>query len=137
MKRPSVRYCKKCTLISSSAVPIDFDMTGVCTACQTSDEAQIIDWERRELLFQDLVSEYRDPTVPYDCIIPVSGGKDSYWQIHKAKEYGLRPLLVQPSNFSFAQHPAKAILELSFGLPPGAYATVMLQRCFEVKDQSR
>lgn len=50
---------------------------------------------------------------------------------------GLRPLLVQPSNFSFAQHPAKAILELSFGLPPGAYATVMLQRCFEVKDQSR
>lgn len=50
---------------------------------------------------------------------------------------GLRPLLVQPSNFSFAQHPATAILEVSFSLPPGAYATVMLQRCFEVKDQSR
>jgi tRNA(Glu) U13 pseudouridine synthase TruD len=50
---------------------------------------------------------------------------------------GLRPLLVEPVNFSFAQHPAEAILELSFSLPPGAYATVMLQRCFELKDQSR
>ena len=50
---------------------------------------------------------------------------------------GLRPLLVEPANFSFAQHPAEAILELSFSLPPGAYATVMLQRCFELKDQSR
>ena len=50
---------------------------------------------------------------------------------------GLRSLLAAPSNFSFAQYPAEAILELSFGLPPGAYATVMLQRCFELKDQSR
>ena len=103
MNQPSVRYCKKCTQISSSAVPIDFDATGVCTACQTSDEAQIIDWERRELLFQNLVSEYRDPTVPYDCIIPVSGGKDSYWQIHKAKEYGLRPLLVTYNSNNYSE----------------------------------
>ena len=50
---------------------------------------------------------------------------------------GLRSLLAVPSNFSFAQYPAEAILELSFGLPPGAYATVMLQHCFELKDQSR
>lgn len=50
---------------------------------------------------------------------------------------GLRPLGVTPSNFSFAQPQGEAILEISFGLPPGAYATVMLQRNFELKDQSR
>ncbi|MEC7957232.1 MAG: tRNA pseudouridine(13) synthase TruD [Pseudomonadota bacterium] len=50
---------------------------------------------------------------------------------------GLRLLGVTPSNFSFAQPQGEAILEISFGLPPGAYATVMLQRNFELKDQSR
>ena len=50
---------------------------------------------------------------------------------------GLRPLAARPFNFSFAQPKGAAILELSFGLPPGAYATVMLQRNFELKDQSR
>lgn len=50
---------------------------------------------------------------------------------------GLRPLAVTPSNFSYAQPQREAILELRFGLPPGAYATVMLQRYFELKDQSR
>jgi tRNA pseudouridine13 synthase len=50
---------------------------------------------------------------------------------------GLRPLAVTPSNFSYAQHHGEAILDVSFGLPPGAYATVMLQQYFELKDQSR
>ena len=50
---------------------------------------------------------------------------------------GLRPLAARPFNFSFAQPRGAAILELNFGLPPGAYATVMLQRNFELKDQSR
>ena len=103
MKRPSIRYCVKCTQISSSAVPVDFDENGVCSACQTFDEAQLINWQRREMLFQELVAEYRDPSVPYDCIIPVSGGKDSYWQIHKATEYGLRPLLVTYNGNNYSE----------------------------------
>lgn len=94
MKKPNVKYCTNCTYPSSSAVPLDFDEHGVCSGCRTSSEKTVINWDRRRDLFEDLIDEYKSSNNYYDCIIPVSGGKDSYWQIHKIKEYGLNPLLV-------------------------------------------
>lgn len=94
MKKPEVKFCTKCTYPSSSAVPLDFDENGVCSGCRTSLEKFDINWDRRKLLFENLIDEYKSNNSYYDCIIPVSGGKDSYWQIHKIKEYGLNPLLV-------------------------------------------
>jgi N-acetyl sugar amidotransferase len=92
--KPVVKFCKKCTCPSSSAVPLEFDESGVCSGCLTNKESREVNWERRKLLFEDLIEDYRSEDSYYDCIIPVSGGKDSYWQIHKIKEYGLNPLLV-------------------------------------------
>ena len=94
MKKPIINYCCNCTLPSSSAAPLEFNDEGICSGCLTNKESTTVNWERRKLLFEDLIEEYKSKDNYYDCIIPVSGGKDSYWQIHKIKEYGLNPLLV-------------------------------------------
>lgn len=93
---PKVVYCKKCVYPSSSAVPLAFDEHGLCSGCRTSGQSQKIDWKEREKIFKKLVEEYRNKDrLGYDCIIPVSGGKDSYFQTHIIKTVcGLNPLLV-------------------------------------------
>ena len=102
MIKPTVKYCKSCTYPSSSAVPLEFDENGRCSGCSTNSEKKEIDWDRRKLLFESLIDEYKSNNY-YDCIIPVSGGKDSYWQIHKIKEYGLNPLLVTYHGNNYTQ----------------------------------
>lgn len=92
--KPNVKYCNNCTNISRSAVPLEFDLNGICSGCKTNNEKVIINWDRRRKMFESLVEDYKSLDNYYDCIIPVSGGKDSYWQIAIIKEYGLNPLLV-------------------------------------------
>lgn len=95
--RPSeMLYCSKCVYPKSSAAPLSFDENGVCSGCKTSMQSVEIDWERRKKKFERIIDEYKvNDGSNYDCIIPVSGGKDSYFQIHIIKKiYGLNPLLV-------------------------------------------
>lgn len=94
MEKPFIRYCKSCTNISSSAVPLEFNEEGICSGCLTNNESSEINWDRRKMMFESLIEDYKSKDNYYDCVIPVSGGKDSYWQIHIMKEYGLNPLLV-------------------------------------------
>jgi N-acetyl sugar amidotransferase len=91
-----VSYCKKCVLPTASAIPIEIDEYGICSACQTSEEVNDIDWDKRMLRLKKLIKQYQsDDGSNYDCIIPVSGGKDSYFQIHIIKNIlGFNPLLV-------------------------------------------
>ena len=93
---PKMRYCKKCVYPASSAVPIAFDENGICSGCRTAAQRPDIDWDRHSKLFEQLIEEYRSKDGSnYDCIIPVSGGKDSYFQVYIIKKiYGLNPLLV-------------------------------------------
>ena len=93
-----MEYCSKC-VYPSSAVALEFDVDGVCSACraaETAVEATLDVWEHRKIKFNKLIEEYKNGNGSnYDCIIPVSGGKDSYYQAHKiCSEYGLKPLLV-------------------------------------------
>ena len=91
-----MRYCKKCVYPASSAVPLAFDEEMVCSGCRTSIQRVEIDWERRKKIFEQIIEQYGSKDGSnYDCVIPVSGGKDSYYQIHIIKMvYGLNPLLV-------------------------------------------
>ena len=93
---PKMRWYKKCVYPASSAVPLAFDESGVCSGCRTSAQKIDIDWDKRRKVFEEIIEEYRSKDGSnYDCIIPVSGGKDSYFQIHTIKNvYGLNPLLV-------------------------------------------
>lgn len=93
---PKMRWCRKCVYPASSAVPLAFDDEGTCSGCRTALQRVEVDWERRRKAFEKLIEEYRGKGKSgYDCIIPVSGGKDSYYQTHIIKKvYGLNPLLV-------------------------------------------
>ena len=81
---------------SSAATPLEFDSDGVCTGCRVHDQKARIDWARREQELREIVEEYRSPSgSQYDCIIPVSGGKDSHFQTYVVtQKLGLKPLLV-------------------------------------------
>ncbi len=89
-------YCKNCVYPASSAVPLAFDENGICSGCRTAGQKVEIDWENRKKRFERLIEQYRRVDGDnYDCIIPVSGGKDSYFQTYIIKTvYGLNPLLV-------------------------------------------
>ncbi len=88
-----MRYCTRCVYPSAAATPLTFDANGVCSGCRVALQPQKVDWDARFQLFRELVDEYRADN-NYDIIVPVSGGKDSYFQTHICKELGLKPLLV-------------------------------------------
>ncbi|MEG6584986.1 N-acetyl sugar amidotransferase [Dendrosporobacter sp. 1207_IL3150] len=90
----TVKYCSKCLYPAVTATPATFDENGVCSGCRVSAQKNSVDWEKRWEWLKELVNEYRTDS-NYDIVIPVSGGKDSYFQTHVAvKELGLKPLLV-------------------------------------------
>ena len=89
-----MKYCIKCVSVDVSASPLSFDNEGVCTGCKVASEKNNIDWDSRKEKLKKLVQEYKSDS-DYDILIPVSGGKDSYFQTHFAiHELGLKPLLV-------------------------------------------
>ncbi len=91
-----MQYCTRCVYPGVAATPLTFDSNGVCTGCRTHEEQKTVNWEERRKWFGDLVEGYRSKDGSnYDCVIPVSGGKDSFYQTHIiTKEFGLKPLLV-------------------------------------------
>ncbi len=89
-----IQYCTRCVYPAVAAAPLTFDENGVCSGCRVSDQKKSIDWKERWQMFQELVGQYRSVS-NYDIVVPVSGGKDSYYQTHVVvKELGLKPLLV-------------------------------------------
>lgn len=89
-------YCTRCVYPSASAAPLTFDDHGVCSGCRVSGQKDRIDWEERGEELREILEEYRSKDGSnYDCLIPVSGGKDSHYQTYVITQlYGLRPLLV-------------------------------------------
>ena len=55
---------------------------------------QNIDWQARARAFVEIVEDAKARSGGYDCIVPVSGGKDSWYQVIKARDYGLNVLAV-------------------------------------------
>ncbi len=88
-----MQYCTNCVFPSVAATPLTFDDKGVCSGCRASKIKDNIDWENRRKMFLDLLDEYRN-SESYDCVLPVSGGKDSYFAAHICKEFGLNALMV-------------------------------------------
>lgn len=86
-------YCKRC-YYPHTKPDLQFNAKGICNACTAFESRATIDWEKRKQEFMVLVDYYKSLRAPYDCVIPVSGGKDSTYQVIRALEYGLRPLAV-------------------------------------------
>ena len=90
-------YCTKC-VYPVFAVNLDIDEEGVCSACRTFEEIVKLknnEWHKRKKKFLEILEKYKKITKgDYDCIVPVGGGKDSYFQAHFIKSLGFNPLLV-------------------------------------------
>lgn len=105
-----IHFCKSCVIsnqrpnsavefkhtAASKKATIHFDDEGVCDACRVAEQKyQEIDWEKRERELLALCDRFRSRTGAYDCVVPGSGGKDSFYAAHVLKyKYGMHPLTV-------------------------------------------
>lgn len=92
-----MKYCKGCTY-PEVAANVKFDNKGYSSTYNTFKVWEKItsqEWKFRKKRFEKIVKEIKKTNKSnYDCVIGVSGGKDSYYQAHIIKEYGLKPLLI-------------------------------------------
>lgn len=91
-------YCTRCVYPEVS-VALNLADDGVCSACQVAEQFEALQpefWRARRNKFEELIASLTAGNKGnYDCIVPVSGGKDSYYQTHMMiTEFGLKPLLV-------------------------------------------
>lgn len=89
-----MKYCNNCVL-PDTRPGIEIEPDGMCNACHRHREKSYdIDWKQREKDFEKLVDEVKAVKAPFDCVVPVSGGKDSTAQVVKCLEYGLKVLAI-------------------------------------------
>lgn len=84
--------CRTC--IYPDTRPDTHFVDGVCSGCVSYIERQKIDWDLRLNQLDRILCIATDNSAPYDCVVPVSGGKDSTMQVLKLKELGARVLAV-------------------------------------------
>lgn len=88
-----MKFCKQCVMPATKP-DLHFDSAGVCDACNSQDiKNRGIDWGARKLELLSLIKKYRAHDC-YDCVVGVSGGKDSTFQVVSLLELGLNPLCV-------------------------------------------
>lgn len=105
-----VQFCRECVMsnqkpnscyefehtIRSQKKTMVIQPDGVCDACHACHNKEgKIDWEAREAELRELCARYRKTDGSYDCLVPGSGGKDSFYAAHLLKyKYGMHPLTV-------------------------------------------
>ena len=93
----NIFWCKNC-LNASTRPRITFDKKGWCNACQWMEQKKKLDWKKRETELIKILDKYRTGSSKFDCVVPVSGGKDgSYVAYILKKKYGMNPLAINIS----------------------------------------
>ena len=96
---PTLRYCSRCCMPETNE-GMQFDEMGICLACRSSEQKMHIDWTQREARLRAILDRVKvESGSNYDCMVPISGGKDSWFQLHViTRVYGLKPLAVTASH---------------------------------------
>ena len=91
-----MQICRNCLYGSYHPLNLLFDNTGLCSGCQIHEEKNTIDWSEKKLELIQLVKAYQSKNKgPYDCIVPVSGARDSFFIVdYVVNVLKLHPLLV-------------------------------------------
>lgn len=88
----TLRWCTNC-LAMSTRPRITFDERGWCNACRWMEKKQTLDWAARQRQLEELLDKHRRSGGRFDCLVPVSGGKDgSYVSYNLKYKYGMNPL---------------------------------------------
>ena len=89
-----LRYCVRCVMPNTKP-DLLIDDEGVCSACRAYERRKEVDWGARKQQFLALLDRYRSKSdSTWDCIVPVSGGKDSTFQVLRVLQLGLNPLCI-------------------------------------------
>ncbi|WP_340159498.1 N-acetyl sugar amidotransferase [uncultured Hoeflea sp.] len=87
-------YCKHCVMPDTKP-DLRLDEEFVCNACRSYENRKAVNWDQRYQELTDILARYRKTDGSnWDCIVPVSGGKDSTYQVIKMLQLGLNPLCV-------------------------------------------
>jgi N-acetyl sugar amidotransferase len=132
-----MRYCGRC-ILPDTRPGLVIGPDGVCSACASHGRREAVDWDARGRRFGEIVDQVRALGRPYDCVIPVSGGKDSTWQTATCLEAGLHPLAVTwrpPGRTAIGEANLRNLVELGvdhidFSISPKVERTFAL-RAFE------
>jgi len=90
-----VKFCSKCTYPSSHPLKLTFDNHNLCSGCLIHLEKDKIDWKVRFDKLKKIVKPYKSIKNYYNCIVPITGGRDSYFILDVVKhKLGLNPMLV-------------------------------------------
>lgn len=87
--------CRRCLYLAHHPLGLLLDDQGICTGCRVHEEKDRLDWAAREARLMTILDAYRSGDGRrHDCIVPVSGGKDSFFVVDRLKRWGMNPLLV-------------------------------------------
>ena len=97
------KRCTRCVM-PTTRWGIKFNEEGVCYPCLYAERQENIDWDGRWLELDDLCQKHRNRDGKYDCVICVSGGKDSTYLVHTFKTLlNMNPLCVMVDNVSWTK----------------------------------
>ena len=89
-----MKRCSNCVL-SETMPNIVFDLKGQCNYCNDAKKMELIGEEK----LIELLDSIRSPEKKYDCIVSVSGGRDSTFTLLKmVKDYKMKVLAVNYAN---------------------------------------
>ncbi len=95
-----IKFCKKCLYSTLHPLGITINEHGICSGCEIHEEKNIIDWDNKWQKLKKIVKPYISKNGKnYDCVVPVTGGQDSYFIIHSVLKLGLKPLLVSYNKY--------------------------------------
>ena len=86
-----MNYCKKCVMPDTKP-GVTLDERGFCNACRSQEKKKLIDWDKRHNELKKLLDSIKkENSSSYDCLVPVSGGKNSWYQAWMMKEkFGMK-----------------------------------------------
>jgi N-acetyl sugar amidotransferase len=98
----ALKYCRRCVMPETNEGN-EFDENGICRSCVSAEQKMHISWDDRFLKLREIVENIKadaaEKNLAYDCIVPISGGKDSVFQLHVlTKVLGLKVLTVTFSH---------------------------------------
>jgi len=106
-----LQYCKRCVMPSTKP-DLHIDEDAICNACRAYENRKNIDYEERNVELTAILEKYRGRGKNWDCIVPVSGGKDSTYQVVRMLQMGLRPLCVTATTCDLSEIGRKNIENL-------------------------
>lgn len=102
-QKMAMRYCVRC-LLPDTKPDLFIDEEGVCHACRNFENRKNTDWAKRGEMLSAILHRYRNKNgTNWDCVIPVSGGKDSHFQTIRMLELGMNPLCITATTCDLSE----------------------------------